>query len=356
MLAQRLFPPSRVLPPPRAQAATPRYHPYPPRDNLRTFTSRPQVQHTAEQHGLWYTLRPSVVQQLFQYGIPKQYMTQCRTFAETCLMVRQPALTLMDYIRRSDLSLPPNKFLLYGRNGCGKTLSLIHTTHFLADAGWLLIHLPWAPRWRRNFKEVTPSSTIEGQYNHPLDAVMWLQHFKTQNADLLKSLQLVTQERYTWSRREITEPDAPLGELVDVGISRARYSTDCVLALTSELKRHATEGRCKVAVVVDGINTFYSPKNGVVVGSVDTLANEGQRRESHLPRYLLRKQGWEALDPFVPIPVEDYNDLEMRSAIDYYLDRHWLQNPQAGSDIGRRELAALSAHNPYLLMHVCRPL
>ena len=67
-------------------------------------------------------------------------------------------------------------------------------------------------------------------------------------------------------------------------------------------------------------------------------------------------KGWEALDPFVPIPVEDYNELEMRSAIDYYLDRHWLQNPQAGSDIGRRELAALSAHNPYLLMQVCRSL
>ncbi|XP_063844911.1 small ribosomal subunit protein mS29-like isoform X1 [Scylla paramamosain] len=364
-----------------AQAPLPR--PLAPRTSLTS-----PVEHTAEQRGLWYTLQPGVVQRLFsQGGVPKQFLTQCQTFAETCLMVRQPSLTLMDFIRRSDLSLPPNKFLLYGRNGCGKTLSLVHATHFLADTDWLLVHVPWAPKWRRNFKEVAPSATIEGQYDHPLDAVLWLQHFKTQNAELLKTLQLVTQERYIWSRREVTEPDTPLGELVELGIGRARYSTDCVLALTSELKRHATEGRCKVAVVVDGINTFYSPvsryrcedrtlldpkyftlfqsfmqlfksdwKNGIVVGSIDSLANEGWRRDSHLPRYLLRQQGWEALDPFIPIPIEDYDDLEMRSAIDYYLDRHWLQNPQAGSDIGRRELAALSAHNPYLLMQVCRPL
>ncbi|KAK8378676.1 hypothetical protein O3P69_009404 [Scylla paramamosain] len=354
-----------------AQAPPPR-----PRAPRTSLTS--PVEHTAEQRGLWYTLQPGVVQRLFsQGGVPKQFLTQCQTFAETCLMVRQPSLTLMDFIRRSDLSLPPNKFLLYGRNGCGKTLSLTgssSTSPGPRSGGGT------SRRW-------LPSATIEGQYDHPLDAVLWLQHFKTQNAELLKTLQLVTQERYIWSRREVTEPDTPLGELVELGIGRARYSTDCVLALTSELKRHATEGRCKVAVVVDGINTFYSPvsryrcedrtlldpkyftlfqsfmqlfksdwKNGIVVGSIDSLANEGWRRDSHLPRYLLRQQGWEALDPFIPIPIEDYDDLEMRSAIDYYLDRHWLQNPQAGSDIGRRELAALSAHNPYLLMQVCRPL
>ena len=49
-----------------------------------------------------------------------------------------------------------------------------------------------AARWRRNFKEVTPSSTIEGQFDHPLDAAMWLQHFKTQNAELFKTLQVRT--------------------------------------------------------------------------------------------------------------------------------------------------------------------
>ena len=34
------------------------------------------------------------------------------------------------------------------------------------------------------------STSVEGQYNHPLDAAIWLQHFKTQNGDLLKTLQV----------------------------------------------------------------------------------------------------------------------------------------------------------------------
>ncbi|KAG0725998.1 28S ribosomal protein S29, mitochondrial [Chionoecetes opilio] len=354
--------------------------PAPPRPSApRTATTSP-AQHTTDHRGLWYTLEQDMVTRLFtQGGMTKSFVTQCRTLAETCLMVRQPALTMMDYVRRTSPSDGPD--------GCGKTLALAHATHFLAESGWLLVHVPWAPNWRRRFKEVAPSTTVEGQYNHPLDAAVWLQHFKTQNAELLKTLQLETQKEYTWSRREVTEVNSPLMELVETGIGRARYSSDCVLALTSELKAHAAEGRCKVAVVVDGINTFFAPvsryrgedrsfvdpqhftlfhafkqlfttdwKNGVLVGSLDRLANESSKRGSHLPRYLLRQKGWEALDPFVPIPVDDYDDLEFRSAIDYYLERRWLQNPMANTDMGRRELAALSAHNPFNLVQVCRPL
>lgn len=360
----------------------------PPRPTAPRTPITSPAQHTAQQLGLWYTMPPEIVRQLFSYGgLKKEYTSLCQTFAETCLMVREPALTAIDLIRRCDLSLPPNKLFFYGRDGCGKTLSLAHTAHYLAESGWLLVHIPWAPNWRRFFKEVAPSTTIPGRYNHPLDATIWLQHFKTENGELIKSLKLETQQEYVWSKREIMAPHIPLLELVDLGIARARYSTDIVFALVSELKTHAIQDRCKVAVVIDGINTFFSPvtrhrredrsivgpehftlfqafmqlfgsdwKNGVMLGTLDRIANEAARRESHLPRYVLRQKGWETLDPFVPIPVDDYNEVEMRSAIDYFLDRHWLQNPMAGSDIGRRELATLSAHNPRLLADVCRPL
>ncbi|XP_071549830.1 small ribosomal subunit protein mS29 [Panulirus ornatus] len=353
----------------------------------RTSVNQPGL-HTQDHLGLWYTLDPDLVNRLFGMGgMTKQYVIHCETFAETCLMIRQPALTLIDGIKRSSLALPPNKFILYGQNGVGKTCSLVHVTHFLSEDGWLLLHVPWAPRWRRDFKEVSPSASVPGRYDHPLDAVLWLQHFRSQNTELLKTLKLETTERYFWSRREVTEVGVPLTALVDLGISRARFASDCIMGLTSELKKHATEGRCKIAVVVDGINTFFCPtsrfrredrsfvetenftifqafkhlfksdwKNGVIVGSVDGGANESQRRESYLPRYLLRLKGWEALDPFVPILVSNYNELEMLSVVDYYVDRNWLQTPGGASNVGRRELAALSGYNPFTLMAVCKSL
>ncbi|KAK8728946.1 hypothetical protein OTU49_008890 [Cherax quadricarinatus] len=353
----------------------------------RTSLNQPGLQ-TEEQLGLWYTLEQDIAKQLFGLGgIPKQFATQCKTFAETCLMIRKPALTTIDYIKKTNLALPPNKFILYGREGVGKSLSLVHITHFLSQDNWLLVHIPWAPRWRRGFKEITASATVPGRYDHPLDAVIWLQHFKSQNSQLLKTLQLETSEEYKWSRREVTEAGAPLIDIVELGISRARFASDCIMAVTTELKKHATHQRCKIAVVADGINTFFcltsryrledltylNPenftifqafmqlfnnnwRNGVVVASVDSLANDGARRESYLPRYLLRQKGWETLDPFIPILVSNYNELEMQSIVDYYVDRNWLQNPGASSDTGRRELAGLSSCNPYTLMNICNSL
>ncbi|XP_042872487.1 28S ribosomal protein S29, mitochondrial-like [Penaeus japonicus] len=353
----------------------------------RTSVNQPSL-HTKDHLGLWYRLNPEVLKQLYSLGgIPKKYVVQSTTFNETCLMVREPALTVIDLIKRSNLSLPPNKFMLYGRDGAGKSLSLTHILHYLAEDGWLLIHLPVPSQWRRNVKEVVPSSSVPGRFDHPLQAAVWLQHFRSQNSELMKTLQLKTSMTYTWTRRESTEAGSPLMALVEQGINRARFASDSIMALTTEIKKYATDGRCKVAVVVDGINTFYCPdslyrredrtivepdnftlfqafsqlfqsdwKNGVVVGTIDRLVNDAERRESHLPRYLLRRKGWEKLDPFIPIPVNDYNNLEMESAINYYIDRHWLQTVNGSSEQGRKELAALSGCNPLMLMKVCNAL
>lgn len=72
-----------------------------------------QSLHTKDHLGLWYKIEPEVLKQLYSLGgIPRKYAVQCTTFNETCLMVREPAVTVIDLIKRSNLSLPPNKFML----------------------------------------------------------------------------------------------------------------------------------------------------------------------------------------------------------------------------------------------------
>jgi len=91
------------------------------------------------------------------------------------------------------------------------------------------------------------------------------------------------------------------------------------------------------------------------VVTVDSTAHPGELRESHLPRYLLTKEGFEMMDPFVPVEVTNYSEKEMQSQIDYYIDRKWLQQPKAHTEQGRRELYFTSAFHPYTLMTLVAP-
>lgn len=62
---------------------------------------------------------------------------------------------------------------------------------------------------------------------------------------------------------------------------------------------------------------------------------------------MLGTDGFEHLDPFLPIQVENYTDEEFESVMEYYKDRKWLRNI---SKEGQRELELLSARNPHSVM------
>lgn len=44
--------------------------------------------------------------------------------------------------------------------------------------------------------------------------------------------------------------------------------------------------------------------------------------------------------------VDKYNEKEMESCLDYYIDRQWIQRPQAKTEEGRTEIKFLSGFNP----------
>ena len=64
-------------------------------------------------------------------------------------------------------------------------------------------------------------------------------------------------------------------------------------------------------------------------------------------------QGWEEMDPFVPVHVENYTPQEVQTTIDYFLERKWLQHPEAGSEKARKELEYVSTRNPKTLRELC---
>ncbi len=66
-------------------------------------------------------------------------------------------------------------------------------------------------------------------------------------------------------------------------------------------------------------------------------------------------QGFEHLDPFIPVEVTNYSHKEVHSQINYYIDRRWLIQPLAHTEAGRNEILHASGANPYSLMQIVAP-
>ncbi|XP_023297513.2 28S ribosomal protein S29, mitochondrial [Lucilia cuprina] len=342
------------------------------------------AKHSNIHEAKFYTIPAEVKKQLFGGGgLPKKFEAQVKTFTEACLMVRQPAMEVISYIENTDFTKPVVRYVLYGENGVGKSLTMAHVIHYGHQNGFLLVHVPWAPNWMKRPKE-TANAAQEGFIDLPFDAAAWLLHFKNQNAPLLQSLDLKTSQEYVWSKRESTPAGSSLSELIEHGITRIKFASETIAALLSEIKQHASNGKCKVMVAIDGYNAFFHPEtrifgdnkqrmkpeqitltqpflditnynwtNGVCVLSVDKIAMTEGYMDSYLPRYLLGRKGFEHLDPFVPVHIEGYTDKEFHSCIQYYLDRHWIQKTPEGFE---DQLKFLSNKNPYELMLLTRSL
>ncbi|XP_063001933.1 small ribosomal subunit protein mS29 [Elgaria multicarinata webbii] len=352
------------------------FPPEKPRVIFRTSESDP-ANHTEEHVGQHYSLPPQEVKVMFPHGLPERFKLQVKTFNEACFMVREPAVELLTYLKHTNLAHPVLRYVIYGEKGTGKTMTLCHAIHYCARQNWLILHIPDAHLWVKNCKELLPSSYNKERFDQPLEASTWLKNFKTTNEHFLKEIK--TQQKYVWSNRESTEEGSPLAEVVEQGLNRVKNASDAVGVVFKELKQQCPRGSFKLLVAVDGVNALWgrttlekpdksevSVKELTLVHNlkkmvandwtggavVTTLSQTGalfQPRRAYLFHDLLGKEGFDALDPFVPIHVLNYTDREFESCYQYYLERKWLQHEKASTDGGRMELRFLSGRNPGLL-------
>lgn len=86
--------------------------PQEPLELFRTYENDPS-KHTESHLYRFYTITPDHKKQIFQLGgIPKPLKIQMDTFRENCMLIRQPAIEIMNYIRQADYSKPVNKYVL----------------------------------------------------------------------------------------------------------------------------------------------------------------------------------------------------------------------------------------------------
>ncbi|XP_055481626.1 28S ribosomal protein S29, mitochondrial [Psammomys obesus] len=354
-----------------------------PRAISRTSDSDP-AKHGEQHEGQHYSIPLQDLKTIFPHGLPPRYMMQVKTFGEACLMVRKPAVELLNYLKNTNFTHPAVRYLLYGEKGTGKTLSLCHAIHFCAKHDWLILHIPDAHLWVKNCRELLQSTYNKQRFDQPLEASTWLRNFRTTNERFLS--QIKVQGKYVWNKRESTEKGSPLGEVVEQGITRVRNATDAVGVVLKELKTQSSLGLFHLLVAVDGVNalwgrttlkkedrTMIAPeelalvhslrkmvkndwRGGAIVLSLSQTGSLFKSRSAYLPQELLGKEGFDALEPFLPILISNYNPKEFESSFQYYLENNWLQHEKASTEEGRKELKFLSNSNPGQLERLCASL
>lgn len=341
--------------------------------------------HSETHTGQYYTLPPTHIQKLFPHGLPPRFQMQVKTFNEGCVMVRPTALELISYLKKADYNKPSLRYVLYGETGSGKSLSLCHTLHYCYTQGWLILHVPDAHLWVKNCKELLPSTYNPSRFDQPVQATQWLKNFKITNERFLSKIK--TTRRYVWTKRESTEEGQPLGELIDQGVNRMKSSSDVVGAVLRELRLQSgatAEGEgFKLAVAVDGVNALWGNttlkkedrtmcepeeltlihnlrkmmktdwRGGAIITALSQTGSLFKPRSAYLPSDLLGEEGFDQMEPFVPVCASGYNEKEFESCYLYYLDRNWLQHPHSRSDEGKKELLFLSNRNPSILERLC---
>ncbi|KAL3866571.1 hypothetical protein ACJMK2_043859 [Sinanodonta woodiana] len=350
------------------------------RSIFRTDESDP-TKHTMVHEGLFYRVPDNVFNLFHAAGLRKDFQKMLKAFQEVCIMIRKPALEVFDILENVNYNHPPVKIILYGKDGCGKSITLAHVVHYCYQKNWMIVDIPWTGYWLNRQAEISQSTHNPDRLNFPALSSAWLQLFRSRNLQHINDL--TTTKTYVWSKRETTEEGTPLLELIDFGLNRQRFADDCIGALLREIRIRASEKRIKVLMSINGVNAFWQNtthkdankqiipaskltivhnfkkmfqptwNNGAFVGTVDTNANSVSQREKQTPLYLLGKEGFEFMDPFIPIEVSNYSEKEVHSCLEYYIDRLWIQNPKGHSDDGKKELIFLSNKHPYELTRLC---
>lgn len=338
------------------------------------------IKHSLADEGLYYTVPQKTFDTYIKPGAHVGYQRLMKTFGENTIMVRKPALEIFEIMDNINFNHPPLRILLYGKFGSGKTMTMLHVMHRCVEEDWVTVNVPWVGMWVKFAvkRDISMSSYKTGRVDLTTEAVDWLKLFHRQNEKHLANLQ--TTKEYVWTVKEKTEAGIPISEIIEFGINRQKFASDCVGAVLREVRLAASAKQIKVLVAVDGINGFWrearirvagkkevpaaevsmihnfkkmftsSWSNGLCIGILDSQLKPRDLREMDTPLYILGQEGFEELDPFIPIMVPEYSDKEIYSCLDYYKDRKWLQNPAGLTEEGKKEMIMLSNKNPSRLM------
>ena len=356
--------------------------------------------HSNKDEALFYKISQEVYQRMFlstfnNKAFPLNFQKLCDVFNERCLMIRKPGLELLNYLKVTNFKNAVNRYLIYGKSGCGKTLTLQYAVNYAICQGWLVLpnyHMWDWIKFQHPYKEHRKQELIISQYNkeridQPEMCTRWLEIFRAMNTGLLDKI--FTTKKYVWSKHESSEKGITLGNLVDHGIARPRNAADVIGCIMREVRVQDHKLRPPTLIVADCVNAVFgetslkmihrpgqpiepdeltfiynfkkilsnSWTNGAVVVALnsDFIPNHSKaitKIDDEYPYDMISREGFDVLDPHVPINVPMFSEKEVLSMMAYYIDRKWIGG-RCLTEQGEAEIIQLSCHNPRDLVRLC---
>ena len=346
------------------------YHPTSIFSAIKNFRCDKQnpADHTLADVGLFYKLSDDTWKRMITPGLnfkgfPLRFQELCDIFNEPCMMVRKPGLEIVNYVKSFNKKNAVNRYLIHGQTGCGKSMTLQYVVDYCINQGWLIMPFYYLWEWVKflhpyrgdQVKELITSQYNSNRVDQPELATRWLEKFRFMNEPLLDNI--YTTKKYVWSKHEASEKGISLLALVDHGISRPRNAADVIGCLTREVRVQDHTTRPPTLVAVDCVNALFGPtrlkmqfgellttneltltynikkllantwKNGAVVTAVDYFGApfiwKVKVHDKH-PLDVLGHEGFDLLDPHIPIDVPTLSRQEAYNFLAYFSDRKWL--------------------------------
>uniref|UniRef100_A0A0K0F5W4 Small ribosomal subunit protein mS29 n=1 Tax=Strongyloides venezuelensis TaxID=75913 RepID=A0A0K0F5W4_STRVS len=339
--------------------------------------------------GKLYTVSGDVATKLhFDKVLPSKYIRQLDTFSECSWLIREPFFEILNKLSTVNKESLPLRFVLFGRFGTGKSITLYQLVHYAYTQKWVILNIKSVMDITRQLTETQSSTKIEGKLDTQKHAIKALELFKTQNQDIWDKLsELKTTKEYLWTKIDKTNAGKPITDIVEIGLLGAVSSTECFGAFIEELKHYSTSGEIKLLVAIDDANSLYGKTNYKKIdgsyastddlsmvyyikklldkdwrnGAIVMIADEKEVKDARdtltiplvTPLELFGEKGYEDIVPFTGIQTRNYSEKEINVIYDYYKSKNWLVTPEAGTKDGKNQLIYLSAFNPHHFERLC---
>lgn len=203
--------------------------------------------------GAFYEITDTEFEQYFPCGIYDKDINNLHTLLEKrCLMIRPPALQIIDAMRATDSNDGAGETLPFfltsrGERGTGKTATLLHTVHWARREGWITLHIPSGRELVYGGLWVNPSSEKDGSFDQPQVAHQILKDFGAAHSHDLTALNLqhaASKNRY----------GSTLADVLQIGIADEDEATAALVVLKGEL---VAQTERPVLIAIDEYNALF---------------------------------------------------------------------------------------------------
>ena len=331
--------------------------------------------------GKYYTVPRETVSTLFTHGFPKPaFLDEVKTLGECNIRIRKPAVSILETMADESVA---RKIVVYGQDGCGKTITLSHILHYCYLKNWLILFVPSIFKIVHSKQAVLPSPYKPARYDQPEEALSWLKTFQILNDKHL--LQIKTTKEYKVGQKISIDVGSSVSTVINQAFHRPNFATDAVGITVREVQRLSSE--IPVLFAADEFNGLFwktslknpetndwlKPQDLSMVHHFErllkhssllergryvlALSRTGMERtfcSSYNHLQLLGPQGISAVGSYEPIQVSEYDDNELLQCLKYYKHKG-LFSRDFNHHQTLQEITYLTDRRPALVQKMCLP-